>query len=78
MKALPGWIAKGGAEGLFCAAGHDGLGVAFKTHDGAYRPLRPAIATFLARLGHELPGGFERVTITNSRGEEVGELIAEL
>src|SRR5919198_2247058 len=29
MKALPGWIAKGGAEGLLCAA-RDGIGVALK------------------------------------------------
>jgi hypothetical protein len=31
----------------------------------------------LARLGHELDGGFERVPVRNSRGEQVGELTAE-
>jgi L-asparaginase II len=77
MRALPGWIAKGGAEGLFCAAGPDGLGVALKSQDGGYRALRPAIAAFVARLGHELEGGFERVPVRNSRGEQVGEVIAE-
>jgi L-asparaginase II len=77
MRALPGWIAKGGAEALFCAAGPDGLGVALKTQDGGYRALRPAIASFLARLGHELEAGFKRVPVRNSRGEEVGELVAE-
>jgi L-asparaginase II len=77
MRALPGWIAKGGAEGLFCAAGPDGLGVAVKAQDGSHRPLRPAIAAFLARLGHELDAQFERVPVRNSRGEEVGELSAE-
>jgi L-asparaginase II len=76
MRSLPGWSAKGGAEGLFCAAGPEGLGVALKTQDGAYRPLRPAIAAFLARLGSELDAGFERVPVRNSRGEQVGELVA--
>jgi L-asparaginase II len=73
MRTLPGWIAKGGAEGLFCAAGPGGLGVALKSQDGSYRPLRPAIASFLARLGHELEA-FERVPVRNSRGENVGQL----
>ena len=77
MRVLPGWIAKGGAEGLFCAAGPDGLGVALKSQDGSYRPLRPAIASFLARLGHALDGAFETVPVRNSRGEEVGELRRE-
>ena len=39
MRALPGWIAKGGAEGLLCAAGPDGLGLALKVEDGASRAL---------------------------------------
>jgi L-asparaginase II len=73
MRGLPGWIAKGGAEGLFCAAGPDGLGVALKSQDGSYRALRPAIASFFGRLGHELDG-FNRVAVRNSRGEDVGEL----
>src|SRR5439155_18399706 len=30
MRALPEWIAKGGAEGLICLAGPGGLGVALK------------------------------------------------
>jgi L-asparaginase II len=76
MRTLPGWIAKGGAEALFCAAGPGGLGVALKTQDGGYRALRPAIATFFARLGHELDDRFEHVPVRNSRGEEVGELAA--
>ena len=42
MQLREGWVAKGGAEGLFCAAGPGGLGVALKTEDGAYRPLGPA------------------------------------
>jgi len=77
MRALPGWTAKIGAEALFCAAGPGGLGVALKSQDGGYRALRPAIAALLARVGHELDGGFERVPVRNSRGEQVGELAAE-
>jgi L-asparaginase II len=77
MRTLPGWIAKGGAEALFCAAGPEGLGIALKTQDGGYRALRPAIASFLARLGHELGTGFAHVPVRNSRGEEVGELVAQ-
>jgi L-asparaginase II len=77
MRALPGWVAKGGAEALFCAAGPDGLGVALKTQDGSYRALRPAIASFLAGLDQKLGPGFARVSLGNSRGEEVGEVVAE-
>jgi len=76
MRALPGWTAKGGAEGLFCAAGPEGLGVALKSQDGSFRAIRPALADFLGRLGHELGDGFARVPVRNSRGEDVGELAA--
>jgi L-asparaginase II len=77
MEALPGWVAKGGAEGLLCATGPDGLGLAAKTADGAFRALRPAVRVVLARLGEELDGSFARSPVRNSRGEEVGELVAE-
>jgi L-asparaginase II len=76
MKALPGWAAKGGAEALFCAAGPNGTGVVLKTGDGGYRALRPAIAAFFARLGHDLGDGFARVPVRNSRGDIVGEISA--
>ena len=76
MRALPGWIAKGGAEGLFCAAGPDGLGIALKSEDGNSRAHPPALHRFLDGLGFELPPQFERVTVRNSRGEEVGEVTA--
>ena len=72
MQLLPGWIAKGGAEGLLCAAGN-GVGVALKAMDGNSRALGPAVAHFLALLGHDL----EELTVTpleNSRKERVGEV----
>jgi L-asparaginase II len=75
MRSLPGWVAKGGAEGLFCASGPGGLGVALKVEDGAARGLRPALAAFLGGLGHPIDV-FAVVQISNSRGERVGELSA--
>jgi L-asparaginase II len=74
MRAAAGWLAKGGAEGLLCAAGSDGLGVALKTEDGASRPHAPALAAFLGALGLDLPGLAE-VPVVNSRGERVGEIV---
>ena len=74
MRAAPGWFAKGGAEGLLCAAGPGSLGVALKSIDGASRPLGPALAAFLGALGVDLPGR-AGTPIENTRGEIVGELI---
>ena len=75
MRAAPGWFAKGGAEGLFCAGGPGGIGIALKSEDGSIRPLAPALAAFLAPLGVELPGLAEP-PIRNTLGERVGELAA--
>jgi L-asparaginase II len=72
MKALPGWIAKGGAEGLLCAAG-GGIGVALKAEDGNGRGLGPAAAEFFARLDLDL-SALAVVPLENSRGERVGEI----
>src|SRR5262249_33876534 len=51
MRDAPGWLAKGGAEGLLCGAGPDGIGFALKTEDGAPRAHTPALEAFLNRLG---------------------------
>jgi len=74
MRAAPGWFAKGGAEGLLCAAGPDGIGVALKSEDGAGRGHRPALAALLRQLGLDLPELAE-VPVFNSRGERVGEVV---
>jgi L-asparaginase II len=74
MREAPGWFAKGGAEGLLCAAGPEGTGVALKTEDGSSRPHAPALADLLARLGVDLPG-FAARPIRNTRGEHVGEVV---
>lgn len=72
MRLGDGWIAKGGAEGLLCAA-RSGVGVALKAEDGAQRPLAGALAAFLEQLGHGT-GELGHVAVDNSRGEVVGEL----
>jgi L-asparaginase len=69
MRLRPGWVAKGGAEGLICAATPDGAGIALKVEDGNMRALRPALAAFLG-LGDD----FGSVPVQNSRGEPVGEI----
>ena len=73
MRELDGWVAKGGAEGLLCACSGDGLGVALKVEDGAFRAIRPALGAFLATLGIDT-GAFGIVTVENSRGEAVGTI----
>ena len=73
VRALPGWIAKRGAEGLLCAAAPDGTRIALKVEDGNPRPLRPALGAFLERLGVRDPV-FGPVPLVNSRGETVGRV----
>lgn len=77
MRALPGWIAKGGAEGLMCALGADGTAIALKTADGTSRGHRPALHAFLARVNALLPAEFERVPVENAHGETVGEMVCD-
>jgi L-asparaginase II len=72
MKTLSVWIAKGGAEGLLCAAG-DGIGVALKVEDGNGRAVGPAAAAFFRQLDLDL-GDLAVVPLENSRGELVGEI----
>jgi L-asparaginase II len=74
MRLGDGWVAKGGAEGLLCAARGD-LGIALKVEDGAQRPLGTALAVFLTELGFD-PGRLGHAPVENSRGEVVGELCA--
>ena len=76
MQQLEGWTAKGGAEGLLCACGPGGLGLALKVEDGSMRAMRPALAEFLRRLGLET-GELGVEPVENSRGELVGEVVAE-
>jgi len=76
MRELEGWTAKGGAEGLLCAAGPGGSGIALKVEDGSMRAMRPALAELLRRLGLET-GELGVEPLENSRGEIVGEIVSE-
>jgi L-asparaginase II len=77
MRALPGWAAKRGAEGLICAVSPDGIGIALKSEDGNPRPLGPALAEFVSRLGASPGDGLGVTLLTNSRHEVVGEVAVD-
>ncbi len=76
MRELDGFTAKGGAEGLMCAAGPNGLGIALKVADGSTRAVRSAVGALLSRLGFET-GELGLVPLENSLGETVGEIVSE-
>ena len=76
MRQLPDWSAKGGAEGLMCAAGPDGVGLALKVEDGNTRAVAAALAEAVRRLGFPLVDTLATTPVTNSRGEQVGEVRA--
>jgi L-asparaginase II len=68
MQAVPGAIAKGGAEGVLCIGLDDGSALALKAEDGSSRGLLPAAAALLDLIDLRVS------TIRNSRGEAVGEI----
>jgi L-asparaginase II len=69
MRAMPGWFAKRGAEGLFCAADGDEAWV-LKVEDGSSRALRPALGLIFGI------DEFREVAVLNSVGERVGSISA--
>lgn len=77
MRAHPGRvIAKVGAEGVYSALlVTEGLGVALKVEDGHRGAAELAVAAVLAQLGlRPQPASLGPRSITNSRGQVVGEL----
>ena len=72
MRTVPGWAAKGGAEGLLVACSADGIGLVLKVEDGDQRAVRPALALALRRLGVDPAPELGVVIVENSRGENVG------
>lgn len=54
--AVPGLLAKDGAEGVFVAALPDGRAVVVKVLDGSKRPLRTIVAAALRELEVDAPG----------------------
>lgn len=55
MRAVPGLVGKGGAEGVYAAGLADGRGIAVKIADGAARARQVVMAETLHRLGIEGP-----------------------
>jgi L-asparaginase II len=55
MRAVPGLVCKGGAEGVYAAGLSDGRGVAVKIADGAARARQVVMAESLHRLGIDHP-----------------------
>ncbi|MCU1594413.1 MAG: L-asparaginase [Frankiales bacterium] len=55
MEAVPGLVAKDGAEGVYAAALPDGSSVALKIDDGAGRARTPVLIAALRALGVEAP-----------------------
>jgi L-asparaginase II len=51
MRAVPGLVAKDGAEGVYVAALPDGTAVAIKSEDGSERARQVALAAILVGLG---------------------------
>ncbi|HEY0389448.1 MAG TPA: asparaginase [Gaiellales bacterium] len=82
-RAIDGAVSKGGAEGLGCVALPDGLGIAVRVEDGAWRAVEPAVMDVLAQLlGWDDPpkglSGFLRPDFRNSPGDVVGFLEADV
>jgi L-asparaginase II len=53
MRAVPGLVAKDGAEGVYVAALPDGTGIAIKAEDGSDRARQVALGAILVTLGVE-------------------------
>jgi L-asparaginase len=70
MRALPGAVAKRGAEGVLCVGLEDGRGLALKVEDGAYRAAYAAAGVVL-----RIPELAER-PLHSSRGDVVGTITA--
>jgi len=70
IRTLSGWVAKGGAEGLFSCSG-DRVAITAKVEKGAAGAILPAVAAFLRRLAID-SGDLGFAPLENSRGERFG------
>jgi L-asparaginase II len=77
MRAIPGAMAKDGAQGVFAIAHPDGWAAALKIADGQERPVAVVLAAALAHVGVELDGGAMSAPILG-HGRPVGSLRAVL
>ncbi len=75
IEAVPGLVAKDGAEGVFAAALPDGRALAVKIADGSARPVPVVVVAALRALGADAPGLLDlgRVEVLG-HGEPVGEV----
>jgi len=76
MEAIPGLVAKDGAEGVYAAAMPDGRAVAVKVADGAARARVPLLLAALAAAGvavSAVPPDTARVAVLG-HGRTVGEV----
>jgi L-asparaginase II len=75
MRAVPGLLAKDGAEGVYVAALPDGTGIAIKVDDGADRGRQVALASILIDLGADPVALASLLTIPlHGGGAVVGEV----
>lgn len=84
MRAMPGIMAKVGAEGVYgVAIPEEELGVAVKVEDGGWRAVEPALVRFMECLGlldsraAPVVERFGTPALRNTRGDVVGQLEAE-
>jgi L-asparaginase II len=75
IAAVPGIIAKDGAEGVYAAALPDGRAIAFKIDDGGQRARPPVMVAALRRLGVDVSGldDFATTPLLGG-GRRVGEI----
>ncbi|MGN8247333.1 asparaginase [Cellulomonas soli] len=77
MQAVPGLVAKDGADGVYAAGLPDGSAVAVKIADGSARPRAVVLAAALAVAGVDpaVVGPVGRTAVLG-HGEPVGEVVA--
>lgn len=77
MEAVPGLMAKDGAESVFIAAHPDGRSVALKVSDGSGRAAITVMVDALNRLGFDVPGDSPDLTeVVRGHGKPVGAVRA--
>jgi L-asparaginase len=83
MRAVPGAVAKGGAEALRAMSlPEQGLGVAVRVEDGAFRAVDPAAMDVLLQLLGEpdepVLEALRRPPLLNASNEVVGEVVSDV
>ena len=77
MRALPGAVAKNGAEGVHAIGLPDGRAVALKIADGSPRARSVVMVAALRRVGVDAPGFAELAEVpVLGHGEPVGAIVA--